>query len=223
MPRSRFGAALRPLDRDDSFNGMTISNPLAAKIALRVFLRNQRKQLALEHPEADWMIAEVAREPLAKLFPNPQGKVAALYHGLGSEVSPRILADQMAEAGWDLALPAVLDKDEGEMVFRRWDRTAPLVHDAIGLRSPPLDAPVVTPDLVITPLLAFQRDGLRLGQGGGYYDRALEALRAEKKVFVLGLAYSGQLVENLPHEPHDQRLDAILTEKEYMAVNEMGR
>jgi 5-formyltetrahydrofolate cyclo-ligase len=202
---------------------MSIVDPVAAKIALRVFLRNQRKQLALEHPEADWMIAEVAREPLAKLFPNPAGKVAALYHGLGSEVSPRILADQLAEAGWALALPAVLDKDDGEMVFRRWDRETPLVHDAIGLRGPPPQTPVVQPDLVITPLLAFQLDGTRLGQGGGYYDRALEALRATKKVFVLGLAYSGQKVENLPHEPHDQRLDAILTEKEYMAVNDMGR
>jgi 5-formyltetrahydrofolate cyclo-ligase len=203
---------------------MTIADPLAAKIALRVFLRNQRKQLALEHPEADWMIADVAREPLARLFPHPEGKIAALYHGLGSEVSPRILADQLAEAGWILALPAVLDKDDGEMVFRRWDRATSLVHDAIGLRSPPLEAPVVQPDLVITPLLAFQRDGLRLGQGGGYYDRALEDLRARKPdVFVLGLAYSGQQVENLPHEPHDQRLDAILTEKEYMAVNDRGR
>ncbi|WP_454717855.1 5-formyltetrahydrofolate cyclo-ligase [Caulobacter segnis] len=203
---------------------MTIADPLVAKIALRVFLRNQRKQLALEHPEADWMIADVAREPLARLFPNPEGKIAALYHGLGSEVSPRILADQMAEAGWVLALPAVLDKDDGEMVFRRWDRATSLVHDAIGLRSPPPEAPVVEPDLVIAPLLAFQRDGLRLGQGGGYYDRALEDLRARKPdVFVLGLAYSGQQVENLPHEPHDQRLDAILTEKEYMAVKDMGR
>ena len=72
-------------------------------------------------------------------------------------------------------------------------------------------------------MLAFQVDGVRLGQGGGYYDRALEALRARKSVFVLGLAYSGQQVENLPHEAHDQRLDAILTEKEYIAVNDMSR
>lgn len=202
---------------------MTIANPVAAKTALRIFLRNQRKQLAREHPEADWMIAEVAREPLAKLFPDPVGKVAALYHGLGSEVSPRILADQMREAGWTLALPAVVDAEAARMVFRLWDSSQPLVHDAIGLRVPPPTQPVVRPDLVITPLLAFQADGLRLGQGGGYYDRALEALRAHKPVFVLGLAYSGQQVENLPREPHDQRLDAILTEKEYMAVKDMSR
>jgi 5-formyltetrahydrofolate cyclo-ligase len=202
---------------------MTIVDPVAAKTALRVFLRNQRKQLAREHPEADWMVADVAREPLAKLFPEPAGKVAALYHGLGSEISPLILAGQMREAGWTLALPAVEDAEAARMVFRAWDPDRPLVHDAIGLRAPPPEQPVLEPDLVITPLLAFQADGVRLGQGGGYYDRALEALRARKSVFVLGLAYSGQQVENLPHEPHDQRLDAILTEKEYIAVNDMSR
>ena len=202
---------------------MTITDPAVAKTALRVFLRNQRKMLALEHPEADWMVADVAREPLARLFPDPTGKVAALYHGLGSEVSPRILADQLREAGWILALPAVEDAEAARMVFRAWDPKQPLVHDAIGLRSPPPTQPVLEPDLVVTPLLAFQRDGVRLGQGGGFYDRALQALRARKPVFVLGLAYSGQQAENLPQEPHDQRLDAIVTEKEYMAVKDMGR
>ncbi|HEY9233988.1 MAG TPA: 5-formyltetrahydrofolate cyclo-ligase, partial [Phenylobacterium sp.] len=70
--------------------------------------------------------------------------------------------------------------------------------------------------LVICPLLAFDRRGARLGQGGGHYDRTIEALRAEGPVFVLGLAYAGQEVEGLPAEPHDQRLDAILTESGYI-------
>ena len=201
---------------------MTIADHVVAKTALRVFLRNQRKMLAREHPEADWMVAEVAREPLARLFPKPAGKVAALYHGLGSEVSPLVLADQMREAGWTIALPAVEDAEAGRMVFRVWDPKQPLVHDAIGLRGPAPTQPTVEPDLVVTPLLAFQRDGVRLGQGGGYYDRALEALRARRPVFVLGLGYSGQQTENLPQEPHDQRLDAILTEKEYIAVKDMA-
>lgn len=198
---------------------MTIADPVAAKTALRVFLRNQRKQLALEHPQADWMIVEVGREPLARRFPEPAGKVAALYHGLGSELSPLLLADHLREAGWTLALPAVEDAEAARMVFRAWSPGEPLVPDAIGLRGPAADRPALEPDLVIAPLLAFQRDGTRLGQGGGYYDRALQALRARKPVFVLGVAYSGQQTANLPHEPHDQRLDAILTEKEYIAVD----
>ena len=201
---------------------MTLVDPIAAKTALRVFLRNQRKQLAREHPEADWMIAEVAREPLARLFPDPRGKVAALYYGLGSEISPLILAEQMAEAGWTLALPAVVDREGGKMIFRRWKLDQRLTHDEIGLRAPGGEQPMLIPDLVVTPLLAFQRDGVRLGQGGGYYDRALEFLRARRPVFVLGLAYSGQQAENLPHEPHDQTLDAIVTEKEYIAVKGMA-
>jgi 5-formyltetrahydrofolate cyclo-ligase len=198
---------------------MVHADPASAKTALRMFVRTRRKLLAKEHPEADWMVAEVAREPLARQFPDPVGKVAALYYGFGSEVSPRILADQLAEAGWILALPSV-EGETGAMVFRRWDRDAPLVRDAIGLRAPSDDNDILEPDMVVVPLLAFDRDGQRLGQGGGYYDRALEALKTRREVFVLGLGYSGQETANLPHEPHDQALDAILTEKEYIAVND---
>jgi 5-formyltetrahydrofolate cyclo-ligase len=200
---------------------MVFANPASAKTALRMFVRTRRKLLAKEHPEADWMVAEVAREPLARRFPDPAGKVAALYYGFGSEVSPRILADQLAEAGWVLALPSV-EGESGAMVFRRWDRTAPLIRDEIGLHAPSAENDILEPDLVIVPLLAFDRDGVRLGQGGGYYDRALKALRDTREVFVLGLAYSGQETANLPREPHDQALDAILTEKEYIAVNDTG-
>lgn len=198
---------------------MVHADPASAKTALRVFVRHQRKQLAREHPQADWMVAEVARAPLAARFPDPAEKVVALYYGLGAEVSPRLLADQLAEAGWILALPSV-EGAQGQMVFRRWDRTRPLVRDAIGLNAPGPAQDILKPDLVIVPLLAFDRDGRRLGQGGGYYDRALAALRAEGSVFVLGLAYSGQETADLPHEPHDQGLDAILTEKEYIAVKD---
>jgi 5-formyltetrahydrofolate cyclo-ligase len=106
------------------------------------------------------------------------------------------------------------------MVYRRWTPGEALVRDAIGLVAPAGENPIVEPDLVVAPLLAFDRQGRRLGQGGGYYDRALAALRARKPVFVLGLAYVGQETHGLPDEPHDQRLDAILTESEYIAVQE---
>jgi 5-formyltetrahydrofolate cyclo-ligase len=71
---------------------------------------------------------------------------------------------------------------------------------------------------VVAPLLAFDRAGRRLGQGAGHYDRALAELRAVRPVFVLGLGFSGQEVDELPHEAHDQRLDAILTETDYIEV-----
>jgi 5-formyltetrahydrofolate cyclo-ligase len=199
---------------------MTIVDPAAAKTALRVLVRSRRKQLALEHPEADWMIVEIAREPLTARFPDPAGKVAALYAGLGAEIDARRhLADWLIEQGWTLALPRV-EGEDGHMVFRQWAPGDTLIHDQIGLNAPEPSKPALEPDLVVTPLLAFDREGRRLGQGGGYYDRALEALRARKSVFMLGLAYVGQETQGLPDEPHDQRLDAILTESEYIAVQE---
>jgi 5-formyltetrahydrofolate cyclo-ligase len=204
---------------------MTITDPAAAKAALRLLLRGRRKQLALEHPEADWMIVDVARAPLTARFPDPAGQVAALYAGLGAEIDARRhLAGWLVEQGWTLALPRVegpiSKKGDGHMVFRQWAPGDTLVHDEIGLNAPEASKPALEPDLVITPLLAFDREGRRLGQGGGYYDRALEALRARKRVFTLGLAYVGQETHGLPDEPHDQRLDAILTESEYIAVQE---
>lgn len=198
---------------------MVIADPAAAKTALRVFVRNRRKQLALEHPEAGWMAVDVAREPLSRRFPDPNGKVAALYMGLGSELESRHLAAWLAEQGWTLALPSV-EGEEGRMVFRQWTPGDNLVRDQIGLAAPHPSKPALEPDMVVTPLLAFERSGVRLGQGGGYYDRALEVLRTRKPVFVLGLAYVGQETHGLPIEPHDQRLDAILTESEYIAVQE---
>jgi 5-formyltetrahydrofolate cyclo-ligase len=198
---------------------MVIHDPAAAKTALRVFVRTRRKALALEHPDAGWKIVHVAREPLARLFPDPKGKVAAVYLGLGSEIETRPLAEWLLQQGWTLALPSV-EGDDGHMAFRQWEPGDLLVHDQIGLNAPAPSSPALEPDLVITPLLAFDREGRRLGQGGGYYDRALERLRARRPVFMLGLAYVGQETHGLPDEPHDQRLDAILTESEYIAVQE---
>jgi len=93
-----------------------------------------------------------------------------------------------------------------------------LVPDAFGIPAPPPVAEEVLPNLVITPLLAFDRKGGRLGQGAGHYDRTLKNLKAQRAVFVLGLAYAGQELKAVPMAAHDQRLDAILTETAYIEV-----
>jgi len=196
---------------------MVHADPASAKATLRMVVRDRRKQLALEHPDAGQRVVAVARAPLSARFPDPAGRVAALYLGRGSEIDTRPLADWLGSQGWTLALPSVEGAD-GHMTFRRWVPGEPLVRDGMGLEAPPPTSPALEPDLVIAPLLAFDRDGRRLGQGGGYYDRALEGLRGRHAVFLLGLGYLGQETHGLPVEPHDQRLDAILTESEYIAV-----
>ena len=89
-----------------------------------------------------------------------------------------------------------------------------MTPDALGVPSP-TDGEELTPSVVIAPLLAFDHRGGRLGQGGGLFDRTMAAIRQRGPVLVIGLAFAGQEVEVVPMEPHDQRLDAVLTEAGY--------
>jgi 5-formyltetrahydrofolate cyclo-ligase len=186
--------------------------PFPQKAALRVRLRGLRRRLAAEIPDAALRAAE--RLPLERL---PPFEVFSLYHAMGSEMDPRPLLALLGHRGARAALPAAGARDE-PMGFRLWDPALRLEPDAFGVPAPPAIVPSVEPDLVVAPLLGFDRQGRRLGQGSGHYDRALACLRARRSVFVIGLAFSGQEVVQLPAEAHDQRLDAILTETDYIEV-----
>ncbi|MDP2260761.1 MAG: 5-formyltetrahydrofolate cyclo-ligase [Caulobacter sp.] len=196
---------------------MTDPRLAAAKTTLRLDARARRKALMIEHPEADWMAADHAQAMLTATGRTGPG-VVALYKALGAELDPRPLGETLRKAGWSLALPAVVAED-APLVFRAWTPGEPLAHDLSGLPAPLATAEEVRPALVIVPLLAFDRQGNRLGQGGGHYDRTLATLRGEPAPppFV-GLAYSGQERDDLPREPHDQPLDGILTEAGYIGV-----
>ena len=78
---------------------------------------------------------------------------------------------------------------------------------------PPADAVVIIPKIVLTPLLAFDDQGYRLGYGGGFYDRTLHELRRFDHMVAVGMAYSGQHVQTVPTDCHDQPLDAVITER----------
>ena len=143
------------------------------------------------------------------------------YQAIGAEIDPHPLLARFASFGAIIALPVARRRD-APLEFRRADDPETFVADAFGILGPPPTAPRLIPDLVIVPLLAFDRRGGRLGQGAGCYDRTLWALRRQGLVFALGLAYAGQEVETAPTSPHDQALDAILTENGYIAVLNEG-
>ncbi|MCC6735772.1 MAG: 5-formyltetrahydrofolate cyclo-ligase [Bauldia sp.] len=101
----------------------------------------------------------------------------------------------------------------GGIVFRSWRPGTELVPGVWGIREPPEEAPLATPDLVLVPLAAFDAEGNRLGYGKGHYDRALTALReAGFSPRLVGVAFAVQEVEAIPTEPFDVRLDAVVTE-----------
>ena len=95
------------------------------------------------------------------------------------------------------------------LVFRAWKPGDALVAAAFGTRVPSDDAPVLTPELLLVPMLAFDDRGYRLGYGGGFYDRSLAGL---KSPIAVGCAYDAQRVDDLPVDDHDRRLDWIVTE-----------
>lgn len=188
-------------------------DPLSSdKARLRTDLRRRRKALARAAPDAPRLAAEAL--PLDRL---PPFSVVAGYAPLGGELDPGPVLARLTARGASLALPAAVAR-AAPLVFREATGGGAFAPDAFGIPAPSSRARVLTPDLVIAPVLAFDRRGGRLGQGAGCYDRTLAGLRAAGRVFVIGLAYAGQEVDQTPADDHDQPLDAILTEMGYSVV-----
>ncbi len=179
------------------------------KPTLRAAMRKLRRVLARTAPDAATRAAALL--PLERLAPF---SVIGGYVGQGGELDPAPLIARLTAGGARFALPAAVSRD-APLVFRAADEPAALQPDIFGLPAPSPGAPPLTPDLIIAPLLAFDRRGGRLGQGAGCYDRTLRDLRAAGSLFVIGLAYAGQEVVAVPSDAHDQALDAILTETGY--------
>ena len=177
------------------------------KHELRAAMRANRKRLAGLDPEASLRAAEHAGDL-------PSADIVAVYRAIGSEIDADALSLALVRQGRALCLPVVIERD-APMIFRRWSPDDPLELDFAGVPAPFPLAATVTPDLIVTPLLAFDARGARLGQGGGYYDRTFADLPEAVRI---GFAYAGQEVGKLPVEPHDIRLHGVLTERGYRAV-----
>jgi 5-formyltetrahydrofolate cyclo-ligase len=144
---------------------------------------------------------------------NAQNGVISAFHSFGTEISTFELFDKLVAEGWTTALPVVVAKNT-PLLFRQWAPGDALVLGRWDIQIPPETAPEVQPDILLVPMLAFDRRGYRMGYGGGFYDRTLAKLRALKNVTAIGVAYAGQEVDMVPHDAHDQPLDWIMTEQE---------
>jgi 5-formyltetrahydrofolate cyclo-ligase len=146
-----------------------------------------------------------------------QAHCVSAYYPVGSEIDPLPLYAALLARGLIGGLPVVAGKGK-PLLFRRWRPGEALVPGVLGIGVPPNDAPEVEPDLLLVPLLAFDRRGYRLGYGGGFYDRTLEALRARGKVLAVGVGFAVQEVASVPSGPGDRRLDWLATEREAWPV-----
>ena len=192
---------------------VTPAQPAVVKTIMRREIAARRDALpAAERQQAAETIA-------ARPFPVsvPPGAVVAGFMPLKSEINPLPLMRKLAEQGAALALPVVAGKGQ-PLIMRAWTFGGPLASGVWGIREPMPDAPAVDPDILIVPLLAFDRRGLRLGYGAGYYDMTLTALRARKPVVAIGIGYAAQEVDTVPITPRDARLELVLTERETIDV-----
>lgn len=189
-----------------------------AKSELRSALRQARRAfvqaLRAESPHAERRIAESLA---ARVIPHLAGaRIVAGYRPTPWEIDPGAIEAHLLDAGITVALPRT--RPNAPLTFHAIDRHTVIAPGLHGIHEPPASAPIVTPDVILVPLVAVDRRGIRLGQGGGHYDRTLEALRRQHPVRAIGLAFDVQLVDMLEAEPHDQPLDAIATPTQWLDI-----
>ena len=183
-----------------------------AKAALRRRSRQRRGEAA--RGEGASAAAQVCRRLLESLAIPAEAAVSG-YWPLRDELGPRPSLSALAARGQRLCLPVVVEAGAA-LAFRAWRPDTPLEPAAFGTEVPGPDCPVVEPDVLLVPLLAFDRRGYRLGYGGGFYDRTLAALRGRRPVVAVGLAFAAQEVAEVPVEAGDEALDRIVTDREVL-------
>jgi 5-formyltetrahydrofolate cyclo-ligase len=171
--------------------------------AARAAVPNHQRAAMAEHCALEGV--KIARKALARSI--------GLYMPINDEVDCRLLLQTLHYHEFHIALPCVIGPKR-PLLFRAFSPRDVLVPGAYDIPEPSQRQPEVIPDLLFMPLLAFDRAGYRLGYGAGFYDRTLLALETIKPPLAIGIAYSVQEVEDCLPEPHDRRLDLIITETE---------
>ena len=144
------------------------------------------------------------------LIENINIKTIAGFHPKSDEVNILPILFKAISAGYKVALPRIMQKNS-YLKFIKWINDDQLEKNDYGIFEPKAAGEELTPDIIITPLLGFDRSMNRIGYGGGYYDRTF--IKYPNAIRV-GIGYSFQEVKNIPLEGHDQKLDYIVTEKE---------
>lgn len=182
------------------------------KAELREGLRAQRRQKAGDAEYALSAALSARMQFLALLeggqLPLGPHAVIAAYYPLPDELSPLPLVSALRDRGHGIALPVTAGR-AAALTFRIFAADTPLRTSSFGVAEPAAGADA-TPDLIIVPLLAFDRRCQRLGYGAGHYDRTLAA----RPVPTVGFAFDFQRIDRVPTGPHDQALDCIVTDKQ---------
>jgi 5-formyltetrahydrofolate cyclo-ligase len=197
---------------------MDMKSSTASKAQHRALAIARRRRLAPEAREAFAMRLVTEGLRLAEFW---RPRVVSAFHPIRGEPDTLPLLAALAAAGFATALPITVSRST-PLKFRLWKPGDPTVPGEMNIPEPTPEAPEVEPDLLFTPLAAFDRRGHRIGFGAGHYDRTLALLRAKGSIHAIGVAFSVSEIDHAPNEPHDQPLDGIVTERE-LILPEGGR
>jgi 5-formyltetrahydrofolate cyclo-ligase len=190
---------------------------LRIKTEARAAAKQRRAEAAASAGHA---AAEAVAERVAGLLAVfPKTTVVAGYWPIGTELDVRHTLSHLDLIGYGCALPVVVAKGE-PLAFRTWTPQTPMERSGLGILAPAATVPEIDPDVLLVPLLSFDRAGYRLGYGAGFYDRTLERLRRSKRVVAIGIAFAGQEVDGVPRDRYDQPLDWLVTEKFVLKIAE---
>ncbi len=188
---------------------MTTTN-LKTKTDWRHHLRSARKACVAENTSRPFAI-EIAAVVIPQIAAY---KIIASYCAIGNEIDPRLITLSQQKYA-TIALPRVRAK-ASPLSFHAVNAMSVLQPGFSSIPEPDKNMTQVFPDVLLVPLVGVDRQGVRLGQGQGHYDATLKSLRARGKIYVIGLAYDCQLVEELPAEAHDEKLDALATPDRFL-------
>ena len=185
------------------------------KAQLRAALQARRDALPADERQT------AAQTIAARTFPLPiaPGTIVSGFMPLKSEINPLPLMQRLAGAGASLALPVMAGR-RNPLIMRAWRWGEPLNAGVWGIREPKPEAPEVDPDILLVPLLAFDRSGQRIGYGAGYYDMTIARLRARKTITAVGIAFAAQEIAAVPTTAFDAPLDLVLTERETIELRD---
>jgi len=131
------------------------------------------------------------------------------YFPINYEIDSLKILTQLEKSGHKISFP--ITRKGNKMDFFEWSSNEPLLIGKFGIPEP-CSKKKVYPDILLVPLVAFNKHKFRLGYGGGYYDRYIQKMKKIKKILTIGMAFSFQEVKKLPINKHDKKLDFIFTE-----------
>lgn len=181
---------------------------MSLKTLMRNDLKTRRAHLASAFGDYSGNILSLTIPSILEKI--PENSQIAGYFPLPTEFDCLFLLKHLHTShNFKISLPVV---DSGRILkFKSWDlENNSLTKDKYGIPSPQNIPPFIDPDVIIVPMLGFNREMYRIGYGGGYYDATLKYY---SKAISIGLAFSGQLCESLPIDPHDEKLNYIVTEQ----------